>query len=168
MKLYCDKCFAKSEYKFSKPKFCPECGGKVSNSMVSISANRIVDTKDVENHSDTGRSSRISSFSARPAIHSDDTDEDLDEYTDDYAETQRHINNFKRIKNKNGVIVERDDANKGISFGQLIEGSSNSRNNSEDFKMTDDVASSVKKTKQQILDEMKSEASSTPRVIDID
>jgi hypothetical protein len=168
MKLYCDKCFAKSEYKFSKPKFCPECGEKVSSATVSVSANRIVDTKDVEKHSHDEHSPRVSSFRARPAIYSNDTDEDLDEYIDDYAETQRHINNFKRIKNKHGVIVERDDGNKGISFGQLIEGSSNSRNNSEDFKMTDDVTSSVKKTKQQILDEMKSEASSKPRVIDID
>ena len=29
MKLYCNKCYAKTEYKFSKPKFCPECGSKM-------------------------------------------------------------------------------------------------------------------------------------------
>ena len=29
MKLYCQECFAKIEYKFSKPKFCPECGKQI-------------------------------------------------------------------------------------------------------------------------------------------
>jgi hypothetical protein len=31
MNFYCNSCFKKSDYKFSKPKFCPNCGVSTSN-----------------------------------------------------------------------------------------------------------------------------------------
>ena len=174
MKLYCNNCFSKTEYKFSKPKFCPECGSKTSalaNADKSIEIDNlksIQKIKDLENQllEFTGRQverkKTIDSTTHRSRTLDDN------ELGDDYVETQRHINNFKRNAKRSGVIVEKSPSDCGISFGQLIENSSSSgRKSDTDFQMKDSE-NFPKKTNQQILEEMKLEASSVSRPIEID
>lgn len=161
MNLYCNKCFAKSEYKFSKPKFCPQCGQRVSDLIAS--SNR-------ENLNGVKPDTEIPIIKKQESRNLSQNDED-DDYYDDYDETQRHIDNFKRFKNKSskfGITIEKDDSNKGVSFGQLIENSNSNSSAREEFKMTEDNIRTNKKTKQQILEEIRLEASSKPRVIDIE
>jgi len=161
MNLYCNKCFAKSEYKFSKPKFCPQCGERVSDLIAS---------SDHVNSNKVKPDTKIPAIEKQRPVHLSQNDED-DDYYDDYDETQRHIDNFKRFKNKSskfGITIEKDDLNKGVSFGQLIENSNGNSSAREEFKMTEDNIHTNKKTKQQILEEIRLEASSKPRVIDIE
>ena len=101
----------------------------------------------------------------------DEQDEDFDneeeeEDVENYAQTQKVLSAFKRGKFKTGVTVEKNTNNSGISFKDLMDGvSSGSVSAGDDFKMTDN---GVKKTDQQILEELRIEASSKPRVIQID
>ena len=176
MKLFCQQCFAKIEYKFSKPKFCPECGKQigvslektqVKGSIKNNDADRIreleLQLEEFKNKKDDSNKREI--FSKNNKNYQDEEgEEDYD--GEDYNETQRHIDNFKRKKIKNGISVEKDFLNKGISFGQLMEGaSSNSMPAGDEFKMSDD---SPRKTDQQILEELRIEASSKSRTIEID
>ena len=64
------------------------------------------------------------------------------------------------------MSIEKNNPNRGISFGQLMEGvSSGSISAGDEFKMTDD---SPRKTDKQILEELRIEASSKSRTIEID
>ena len=179
MKLYCNNCFSKTEYKFSKPKFCPECGSKtgisttVDKSIQGDDSKNIQKIKDLENELLEFRKGEMqrkkstdSVISRSRALDDDESDDDYD--SEDYSETQRHINNFKRNAKRSGIIVEKSSSDSGISFGQLIENSSASKSKpGADFQMKDD-ANFPKKTNQQILEEMRLEASSVSRPIEID
>jgi len=178
MKLYCNSCFSKTEYKFSKPKFCPECGFQTGTLATKSEVLAGGDLKNIQKIKDLEK--QLSEFRkeitetkgvARSNVSSmtesgDESDDDYD--IEDYAQTQRHINNFKRNAKRSGVIVERNSSDSGISFGQLIENSSTSKSKSNmDFQMKDD-ADCIKKTHQQILEEIRLEASSISRPIEID
>jgi len=179
MKLYCNNCFSKTEYKFSKPKFCPECGSKTaaltaaSKTIENTDSENIQKIKDLENELSEFRKggaqrkkSTDSVILRSRALDDDESDDDYD--SEDYSETQRHINNFKRNAKRSGVIVEKSSSDSGISFGQLIENSSASKTKSNtDFQMKED-ANFPKKTNQQILEEIRLEASSVSRPIEID
>ena len=183
MKLYCNNCFSKTEYKFSKPKFCPECGSKtaalsaVSKPIESDDFKSVQKIKDLESQlsqfkkEEVERKKSTNFVNSRSRALSDDEsdDESDNDYEgEDYNETQRHINNFKRNAKRSGVIIEKSSRDSGISFGQLIENSSTSKSKSDmDFKMKED-ASFPKKTNQQILEEIRLEASSVSRPIEID
>jgi cell division protein ZapA (FtsZ GTPase activity inhibitor) len=92
--------------------------------------------------------------------------EEEDEDAENYAQRQNILTAFKRGKFKTGVTVEKNTNNSGISFKDLMDGvSSGSISVGDDFKMTDN---GVKKTDQQILEELRIEASSKSRVIQID
>jgi hypothetical protein len=170
MKLYCNNCFSKTEYKFSKPKFCPECGSKTSSLASAIESNVKIDSSSIQKIKDL--ENQLAEFKKNKDIRRFDTEENTgrakqhnnqidienadddsdDEY--DYQKTQYHINNFKKNKNKSGIIVEKDDFNSGISFGQVIENSSNSKSlSNQDFKMND-ASNLSSKTKAQILEEI--------------
>ena len=179
MKLYCNNCFSKTEYKFSKPKFCPECGSKtgtlttVNKPIESEDSKSIQKIKDLENQLSEFRRGEIERKKSTHSVAShsmvlDDEELDGDYESEDYSETQRHINNFKRNAKRSGVIVEKSSSDSGISFGQLIENSSASKTKSDtDFQMKED-ANFPKKTNQQILEEIRLEASSVSRPIEID
>jgi hypothetical protein len=176
MKLFCQQCFAKVEYKFSKPKFCPECGkqmGTVLSKVETVTTSKNPDADRIRElelqlekfKNDKTGSNKREVLSKRYQDYVDNEDEE--EYDDeDYNETQKHIDNFKNKKNKIGVSIEKNNPNRGISFGQLMEGvSSGSISAGDEFKMTDD---SPRKTDKQILEELRIEASSKSRTIEID
>jgi hypothetical protein len=154
MKLYCNKCYAKTEYKFSKPKFCPECGEKISNSVTSISFK----------HKDSKKEEVLPS-NKNLHTNEEDFDED-DELEDDYVATKMHIENFKRNSKKSGIIVEKTNFGGGISFGALMEKVSSEPNSIKDFQGLDRL--DTKKTKEQILEELRLESSSQARVVEIE
>jgi hypothetical protein len=178
MKLYCNKCFAKTEYKFSKPKFCPECGTEVgasSNFTQKQSSNNEKINKDLdriqklEAEIEKLKSEKSSPKKRYEEDVADEYGEEDDYENEDYNNVQRHISNFKRMKNKSGVKVENDSRSSGITFGQLFESSSESSfSSSEDFKMSKDAGGLHAKSSQQILEELRAEASSQARVIEID
>jgi len=176
MKLFCQQCFAKVEYKFSKPKFCPECGKQMGVASMKVEVKSSTKNNDADRirelelqleqfKSNKAESNRREVLSKRYENYEDGGEEDG--YSDeDYNETQKHIDNFKKRKLKSGISVERDFGNKGISFGQLMEGvSSGAISVGDEFKIADD---SPRKTDKQILEELRAEASSKSRVIQID
>jgi hypothetical protein len=192
MKLYCQECFAKIEYKFSKPKFCTECGKQIGLSksvgLTSSGSIQIVqkskdeqkikdlelELRELKSKSQTIKSNSGSNKMIRAAIANDEDGEDgeesyLDEEEDDaenYAQTQKVLTAFRRGSFRSGVSVEKSANASGISFKDLIDGvSSGSISAGDDFKMSDD---GVRKSDQQILEELRLEASSKPRVIQID
>jgi hypothetical protein len=162
MKLYCNKCYAKTEYKFSKPKFCPECGEKISSSIgaTSISPSLI---KPQEFKKENITVSRSESVLDNENEDIEQEDQDLEE---DYLRTQKYIESFKRNRKRSGVTVEKSNFGGGISFGELMEKASSEPNASKDFQGFNTIEN--RKTKEQILEELRSESSSKARVIDID
>ena len=192
MKLYCQECFAKIEYKFSKPKFCPECGKQIGLSksvgLTSSGSIQIVqkskdeqkikdlelELRELKSKSKAIKSNSGSNKMIRAAIVNDEDGEDgeesyLEEEEDgaeNYAQTQKVLTAFKRGAFRSGVSVEKSANASGISFKDLMDGvSSGSISAGDDFKMSDD---GVRKSDQQILEEFRLEASSKPRVIQID
>lgn len=188
MKLYCQECFAKIEYKFSKPKFCTECGNQIGLSKSigltsSASIGIVQKSKDEQKIKDLqleleelkGKNQLLKSKNnlTRVALSEveDEQDDDFDDEEEEqdaenYAQTQKVLTAFKRGKFKTGVTVEKNANNSGISFKDLMEGvSSGSISVGDDFKMSDD---GIKKTDKQILEELRIEASSKSRVIQID
>ena len=192
MKLYCQECFAKIEYKFSKPKFCTECGKQIGLSksvgLTSSGSIQIVqkskdeqkikdlelELRELKSKSQTIKSNSGSNKMIRAAIVNDegaegDEESYLDEEEDDaenYAQTQKVLTAFRRGSFRSGVSVEKSANASGISFKDLMDGvSSGSISAGDDFKMSDD---GVRKSDQQILEELRLEASSKPRVIQID
>ena len=192
MKLYCQECFAKIEYKFSKPKFCTECGKQIglsksvgltsSGSIQIVQKNKDeqkikdleLELRELKSKSQTIKSNSGSNKMIRAAIVNDEDGEDgeesyLEEEEDgaeNYAQTQKVLTAFKRGAFRSGVSVEKSANASGISFKDLMEGvSSGSISAGDDFKMSDD---GVRKSDQQILEEFRLEASSKPRVIQID
>jgi hypothetical protein len=174
MNLYCKECFAKIEYKFSKPKFCPECGLAIGSGVL----NKPVVKKTETAVSDSDNLKRIKDLENQvqalkkinKVVESEEDEIDDNEYApeDDYVQIQQHINSFKSLKNKPGIVIEKDNSQRGITFGQLIESSSSSTaNSSNDFKFSED-GSKPTKSKEQILEEFRLEASSSPRLIEID
>lgn len=175
MKLFCQQCFAKVEYKFSKPKFCPECGKQIGITSVKIEPKSVVKNNDadrireLESQLEQFKNNKIESNGrevlSRTYKNYEDGDEE-DHDGEDFNEIQKHIDNFKKRKIKSGISVEKDFGNKGISFGQLMEGvSSGNIPVGDEFKMIDD---SPRKTDQQILEELRIEASSKSRIIEIE
>ena len=192
MKLYCQECFAKVEYKFSKPKFCPECGkqlGVAASASSSVpSSNAIVKKYDdkekireleleleqlknqkaskVENFNKAISNRRINSYADSYEEDEEFQNED-DEYASrDFAETRQILNGFKRGKFKTGVSVEKNNHKSGISFKDLMDGvSSGAISVGDEFKMNE---TGPTKTEKQILEELKVEASSKPKLIQID
>lgn len=162
MKLYCNKCYAKTEYKFAKPKFCPECGEKIST---SITASSVVTPaiKPQEVKKENIAVSRNESIL-------DNEDEDIEredqESEEDYFRTQKYIESFKRNKKRSGITIEKSSFEGGISFGELMQKTSNQSNASKDFQGFNTLENT--KTKEQILEELRSESCSQARVIDID
>ena len=192
MKLYCPECFAKIEYKFSKPKFCTECGKQIglsksvgltsSGSIQIVQKNKDeqkikdleLELRELKSKSQTIRSNGGSNKMIRAAIVNDEDGEDgeesyLEEEEDgaeNYAQTQKVLTAFRRGAFRSGVSVEKSANASGISFKDLMDGvSSGSISAGDDFKMSDD---GVRKSDQQILEELRLEASSKPRVIQID
>jgi hypothetical protein len=162
------------EYKFSKPKFCTECGAKFESSVMSSVKKNTAEIPAAQVVEDSDNIKKIKHLESQLAAlkktnKSYRDDGDLSEYDqdeeDDYLETQRHISNFKKIKNRSGVVVESDSGKNGITFGQILESSSDSfANSSNDFKMSNEKS----KSKEQILEELRIEASSQARLIEID
>lgn len=163
MNYYCSNCFSKSEYKFSKPKFCPECGAKTST---EISANKVsIISSPVEKEASQikrptiEKSSRnIKNTEAEQFENNEAGDED--EY---YCSDLHSI--ISNIKPGKGVSVEGYKKSGGISFASLMEESSSSSSSSSDFKFQND---GIQKTKEQILEELRLEASSTRKHIEIE
>jgi hypothetical protein len=185
MKLYCTECFAKTEYKFSKPKFCPECGAKVGALNVSVSSGGIktsvstasdnqnlVRIKELELELEKIRaSSRLGHLTKSKNLNegiNEDIDDEIDEEeSEDYLATQRHIANFKRSKNKSGIVIERSQNSSGVTFGQLIENASkNPSSASADFLPKPSAPSEAER--QNILNQLRAESSSQARVIEIE
>lgn len=181
MKLYCTECFAKTEYKFSKPKFCPECGAKVGALSVSVSSantkssilslsdnENLVKIKELELELEKARaSSGLSNLNKNKNLDEDADDEIDEEESEDYLATQRHIANFKRSKNKSGIVVERSQNSSGVTFGQLIENASkNPSSGSTDFFPKPSAPSEAER--QNILNQLRAESSSQAKVIEIE
>jgi hypothetical protein len=153
MKLYCNKCYAKTEYKFSKPKFCPECGEKISvstNSLLLKSAS--LEKKEL-------------AVSKRDFFVENEED-DINEGEEDYFRTQKYIESFKRNSKRSDVFIEKSNFDGGISFGELMQKVSTEPNTAKDFSGLDRKQNN--KTKDQILEELRLESSSQARVIDIE
>jgi hypothetical protein len=189
MKLYCQECFAKIEYKFSKPKFCPECGKQIGLSksvgLTSSGSIQIVqknkdeqkikdlesELQELKNKNRVLQSKKNLTVALSSNVEDEQGDNDFDNEEEDedaenYAQRQNILTAFKRGKFKTGVTVEKNTNNSGISFKDLMEGvSSGSISVGDDFKMSDN---GTRKTDQQILEELRIEASSKSRVIQID
>ena len=192
MKLYCQDCFAKIEYKFSKPKFCTECGKQIGLSKsVTVSQSsppqvaqknkdeqKIKDLemelRELKSKSRTIKLSSGSNKMIRAEVENNEYDEDNEESypegeeddVENYAQTQKVLTAFRRGSFRSGVSVEKSKNASGISFKDLMDGvSSGSISAGDDFKMNDD---GVRKSDKQILEELRLEASSKPRVIQID
>ena len=166
MNYYCSNCFSKSEYKFSKPKFCAECGAKTSSEALgnkNPSANLPKDNKVAQDNRQLAqRTSRIIKNDESEALEDEMGNEE--NYEQDYYCSDLH-SIISKIKPGKGVSVEGYKENKGVSFASLMEESSSSASSSNDFKFQND---GVQKTKQQILEELKAEASSTRKHIEIE
>jgi hypothetical protein len=154
MKLYCNKCYAKTEYKFSKPKFCPECGEKISGSSDSL----LLKPKDLEKKDFVV--SRKDSFAENEEDNFDEEEEE------DYLRTQRYIESFKKNSKRSHVFIEKSNFDGGISFGELMQKASTETRVAKDFSGLDRDQNN--KTKDQILEELKLESCSAARVIDIE
>ena len=192
MKLYCQDCFAKIEYKFSKPKFCPECGKQIglskSVTMSQSSPPQVaqknkdeqkikdleMELRELKSKSLTIKLSSGSNKMIRAEVENNEYDEDNEESypeeeeddVENYAQTQKVLTAFRRGSFRSGVSVEKSKNASGISFKDLMDGvSSGSISAGDDFKMNDD---GVRKSDKQILEELRLEASSKPRVIQID
>lgn len=192
MKLYCQDCFAKIEYKFSKPKFCTECGKQIGLSKsvtISQSSSPQVTQKNKDEQKikdlemelrelkSKNRTIKLNSGSnkmIRAEIENNQDYEDGEEsYSEEeeddaenYAQTQKVLMAFRRGSLRGGMSVEKSENAPGISFKDLMDGvSSGSISAGDDFKMSDD---GVRKSDKQILEELRLEASSKPRVIQID
>lgn len=180
MKLYCPQCYNKIEYKFSKPKFCTECGASTSNtSEVKADVNEknedklkieILERK-IKELSMQNLKKNSNKVSKNISANADTDDEngtyEYDDYEEDYEETQRHINNFKNKNRKSGITVEYINNDNSVSFGSLMESAASGKsNNVEEFKMTDDKTS--KKSPEKILEELRIESASAAKVIEIE
>jgi hypothetical protein len=180
MKLYCTECFAKTEYKFSKPKFCPECGAKVGSLNVSVSTVRakapvslssenenLVKIKELELELEKMRdSSRSINLNKNKDLYEDVGEEFDEEESEDYLATQRHIANFKRSRNKSGVFIEQGRESSGITLGQLVESASrNPPSESTDFFPKPSAPSEAER--QNILNQLRAESCSQAKVIEI-
>jgi hypothetical protein len=179
MKLFCQECFAKVEYKFSKPKFCPECGAKIGISSVKIEqkpavksseSNRIKELEaqlnELKNQQQEPQKNARSSNRKTNYQNDEDYNYEDEEQEEDYLETQKHINNFKNKRVRTGVSIEKNNTNSGISFGKLMEGVSSGTVQVEDeFKM---LSEPVRRSDKEILEEFRMEASSKVRQIQID
>ena len=181
MKLYCQQCFAKIEYKFLKPKFCTECGKQMTSVASTSSSVNIIKNnseqriKDLELQLEELKNNKQiipNKNTLRKAnynIVAEEQDYEGEEYEDEEVnsiETQKIVNAFKRGRIKSGVTVEKNKNNEGISFKDLMDGVSSGAISvgNDDFKMENDT----RKTDKQILEEFKIEASSKSRVIQID
>lgn len=166
MNYYCSNCFSKSEYKFSKPKFCPECGAKTSSEVAgnkNPSLNLPSDNKvSQENRQITQKASRNIKNDEAESLETEMQNEE--DYEQNYYCSDLH-SIISKIKPGKGVSIEGYKENKGVSFGSLMEESSSSSPSSNDFKFQND---GVQKTKEQILEELKAEASSTRKHIEIE
>lgn len=179
MKLFCQECFAKIEYKFSKPKFCPECGAKIGLSNVKSEQKSIAKNNDLDRikgleaqlnelkNQRTEPEKSIRSSNKKVNYQNDESyNYEDEEQEEDYFETQKHINNFKNKRVRTGVSIEKNNTNSGISFGELMEGVSSGTVQVEDeFKM---LSEPVRKSDKEILEEFRMEASSKVRQIQID
>lgn len=177
MKAYCPKCFIKTEYKFSKPKFCPECGASFN---ASFAINKDVDSTKKSSNEDYSKIreleeeiKKLKAISTNNFISSDEEEYGADDDEGfDTEKARRSIENFKKNKSRlGGVTVERGGYDSGISFGELMEKSSNESRSGgrEEFKMIDEnVTGNGKINKKGILDQLKRESSSQASIIEID
>ena len=165
MNYYCSNCFSKSEYKFSKPKFCQECGTKISSDFTvkkTISAS----SPQSEESSQTRNVEVKKIPKSIKKIEVDEFENEEDNSDQEYYCSDLH-SIISSIKPGAGVSVEGYGKNKGISFGSLMQEASSSSSSSEsnDFKFQN---FELKKTREQVLEEFKAEASSTRRHIEIE
>jgi len=163
MNYYCSNCFSKSEYKFSKPKFCQECGTKVSSDS-TVKKNISASMPQSEENSKT-RNVEIKKIpKSIKKIEVDEFESEDDNSDQEYYCSDLH-SIISSIKPGAGVSVEGYEKNKGISFGSLMQEASSSPSDSNDFKFEN---FEFKKTREQVLEEFKAEASSTKRHIEIE
>jgi len=165
MNYYCPNCFSKSEYKFSKPKFCPECGAKTSSDSAVKKNVSAASPKEEENLQNKPQSLQ-KTIKTNRALKNDEADElesQEEDYEQEYYCSDLH-SIISKIKPGKGVSVENYKESKGVSFGSLMQEPSSS-SSSNDFKFQN---TGLEKTREQILEEFKSEASSTRRHIEIE
>lgn len=177
MKFYCTECFTKNEYKFSKPKFCPECGAPVGLSLSrdvrsttaskdSADGGSLEKIKNLEKEIEKLKSAKTSNIVGGNTKAFEQHNDMEEEFEEDYHSIQKHINNFRRNNNRSGVTVEGYAKNSGISFGELVQSSSST--SVDEFKIHEDRFSGPMKSKEQILNELKMEASSAAKLIEIE
>jgi hypothetical protein len=163
MNYYCSNCFSKSEYKFSKPKFCQECGTKIStDTVVKKTTNASLPQNDES--SKTGDVEIKKTPKIIKKIEVDEFENEEDNSDQEYYCSDLH-SIISSIKPGAGVSVEGYEKNKGISFGSLMQEASSSPSDSNEFKFQN---FEFKKTREQVLEEFKAEASSTRRHIEIE
>ena len=186
MNFYCGLCFKKSEYKFSKPKFCPNCGKSVSgidsSKSVSVNPDSQIKSKNAQEVIEVADSSkdkkirdlekqlflykRISLAERAPQQDSDDsfneTDADMDQSFESDYRWQGSLESLRGT-----VKMEFDKSKKmGVKLGDAL-GSNNSAGG--DFLPLHEKRGELsEKEKADILNELSSESSSQAKVIEID
>jgi hypothetical protein len=183
MNFYCQSCFKKSEYKFSKPKFCPNCGVSLSNCKLDykLSEAQSKTSQEVEN----SNGEKIKQLEKQIEIYKRislskrldgesflDSGDDQSEYPNDMDDDLNNSNIWRNNKNLNNSISVEYDKNKkfGTKFSDVMAESMSVgfSNQVNDFKNQNRDLQLSKEKKEKILKEIQEEASSAPRIINID
>lgn len=184
MNFYCQSCFKKSEYKFSKPKFCPNCGKSLSASAIlnvsqnepcTIGVNQPSDFKNkeekIKNLEAELRAYKRLELSNR--INRVESGSSVDIAEDEESEDESFDSNSALWKNSpdlhKSISVEFD---RGAKFGVKM---SDVAGSSSEFDVSEfDQFSNLKRPSakqidtEKILEELKAESSSQARLIDIE
>jgi len=184
MNFYCQSCFKKSEYKFSKPKFCPNCGKSLSTSAsasisehkpCAVGANQPLDLENkeekIKNLEAELRAYKRLELSNRMNRVESGSSIDIAEYEE--SEDESFDSNSGLWKNSpdlhKSISIEFD---RGAKFGikmSDVAGSSNEFGVSEFDKLSNLKRPSPEQIDtEKILEELKAESSSQARIIDIE
>ena len=184
MKFYCDSCFKKSDYKFSKPKFCPNCGA--SCSMAASGTKTLIENNGfagagepeqrlIDNPNGTSEKKikelekRLSAYerlALSDRIAAKNNEIDISENDSDEMDS-RWNGSLESLKGT--MKIEFDESRKlGTKFSEIL--SSSVGENFPEAKMLSslDDRSKLEIDYDKILKELKEESSSGARIINID
>jgi uncharacterized Zn finger protein (UPF0148 family) len=168
--FYCPHCFAKSEYRFSKPNFCPSCGKgatvearatvvspapqtspvtKVENDKISRLERELEELKRANASARGVARATTRGARRRPDPYIDDADDFSDDNESDYVPGDIPI-----LEAGEGIKIEGGDKARGMTLGAVVETAAASGKPDAPFKRN-----MPKKSKKAILEELRRESS---------
>ena len=176
MNIFCPSCFCKNEYKFKKPSFCSSCGKAFAElkslprteAQSSLESNRVLELeKEIEALKKSfGKSNARQNYENPMVKHEEELEEDELYFNPNAVKDFKIASSSAKL-----VTVDYDAKPNGVTFGSLMEaGEGNSYGKGSDFEGLSrfEKTDETKKSRTQILEEIKLESSSQPRVINID